>query len=61
MKGLGRALGGALIFSLPMLMTMEMWWLGFYMDRWRLSIFTVVTVALLVGLAHYRGLRKALT
>jgi hypothetical protein len=27
--GLGRAFGGALIFSLPMLMTMEMWWLGF--------------------------------
>ena len=27
-----RAFGGAMLFSLPMLMTMEMWWLGFYME-----------------------------
>ena len=24
-----------LIFALPLLMTMEMWWLGFHMDRFR--------------------------
>ena len=27
--------GGALIFYLPILMTMEMWWLGFAIDKFR--------------------------
>ncbi len=30
-----QAFGGAILFSFPMLMTMEMWWLGFYMDGLR--------------------------
>lgn len=40
--GLLRGVAGALIFSLPMLMTMEMWALGVTLDRWRM-------LALLVG------------
>jgi putative integral membrane protein (TIGR02587 family) len=55
--GLGRAFAGALIFSLPMLMTMEMWWLGFYMDPWRLALLLVLAVPLLVGLSHYGGFK----
>lgn len=39
-------------------MTMEMWWLGFYMSRGRLALFTVVMVVLLVGLARYSGFRN---
>ena len=53
--GLGRAYAGAIIFSLPLLMTMEMWWLGFYADRLRLAIFVAITVPLLIGLSHYSG------
>jgi putative integral membrane protein (TIGR02587 family) len=53
--GLGRAFGGALIFSLPMLMTMEMWWLGFSMQSWKLALFLVMTIPLLIGLSHYMG------
>lgn len=34
-KGLARAFGGSIIFASPLLMTMEMWWLGFYMNRKR--------------------------
>jgi uncharacterized membrane protein len=30
LAGLARGLGGAILFALPLLMTMEMWWLGFY-------------------------------
>jgi putative integral membrane protein (TIGR02587 family) len=56
--GLARAFAGALIFSISLLMTMEMWWLGFYMSRGRLALFTVVMVVLLVGLARYSGFRK---
>lgn len=53
--GIGRAFGGALIFSLPMLMTMELWWLGFMLDRFRLAMLVVVTLPLLVGLARRIG------
>lgn len=55
--GLGRAFAGALIFSLPMLMTMEVWSLGFYMSSWRLALLLVVTVPLLVGLSRYGGFK----
>lgn len=53
--GLARAVGGAMIFALPILMTREMWSLGFYMNRVRLAILIVVTLPLLVGLSHFSG------
>jgi putative integral membrane protein (TIGR02587 family) len=53
--GLARAFGGAVIFSLPLLMTMEMWWLGLYMDRARLALLLVILIPLLVFLSHYIG------
>jgi putative integral membrane protein (TIGR02587 family) len=56
--GLARAFAGALLFAMSLHMTMEMWWLGFYMSPNRLLVFTVVTFGLLVGLARYRGFRK---
>lgn len=52
---MGRAAAGALIFSLPMLMTMEMWWIGFYVDEIRLAVLMAVTVPLLVALSYYVG------
>jgi putative integral membrane protein (TIGR02587 family) len=53
--GLARAFGGALVFSLPLLMTMEMWWLGFHMDRLRLALLLATEFPLLVALAHFAG------
>ena len=58
--GLGRAFGGALIFSLPMLMTMEMWSLGFSMRPWKLALLLLVTIPLLIGLSHYMGFEDTL-
>src|SRR5687768_4648627 len=58
-KGLARAFGGAIIFALPLLMTMEMWWLGFYMDRLRLALFLVVLLPLLGGLSYYAGFEES--
>jgi putative integral membrane protein (TIGR02587 family) len=55
---LARAFGGALIFSLPLLMTMEMWWLGFSMSRLRLALLLAVMVPFLTVLSHYRGFEK---
>jgi len=57
--GLTRALGGAIIFGFPLLMTMEMWWLGFYMDRTRLLLFLLLNGAVLVGLAYFAGFEEA--
>lgn len=55
LMNLGRAAAGALVFALPMLMTMEMWWLGFYIDRLRLALLLLATLPLLVMLAHFVG------
>lgn len=34
---------------------MEMWFLGFYIDEFRLALFTAFTVPMLVGLSYYDG------
>jgi len=56
LRGAGRAVGGALVFSLPMLMTMEMWQLAYTMEAWRLAILVCVAVPLLIGLSHVIGI-----
>ena len=57
--GLARAFGGAIIFGYPLMMTMEMWWLGFHMDRARLLAFLVITLAMLCGLSFFAGFEQA--
>jgi putative integral membrane protein (TIGR02587 family) len=52
---LGRAFGGALVFSIPSLMTMEMWWLGFSSNGFRLALFVALTLPLLTGLSYFEG------
>ena len=47
--------GGAILFSFPLLMTMEMWWLGFYMDRFRLALFLALAFVLVLGLSYFEG------
>ena len=51
-RDLTRAVGGALLFALPLLMTMEMWALGFSMERERLILFVLLGLgaALVAGL-----------
>ena len=56
--GLARAFAGAVIFAFPLLMTMEMWWLGFYVDRTRLLLFLILTLGLLVPLSRRIGFEK---
>lgn len=52
---LARAAGGAVIFALPLLMTMEMWWLGFTIDRGRLLLLVLVLLPTLVALSYHAG------
>lgn len=54
---LARAFAGALIFALPMLMTMEMWWIGFSISEGRLIVLILLLVPLLVGLSRFGGFK----
>ena len=59
--GLARAFGGAIFFSLPLLMTMEMWWFGSTMSRGPLVLLMVLMIPVLVGLSHYSGFKETAT
>ena len=58
LTGIARAFGGAVLFAFPLLMTMEMWELGFTMSRSRLALFIALTLPLLVGLSYFAGFEK---
>src|SRR3954463_12109091 len=55
LEGLARGFGGAVLFALPLMMTMEMWWLGFYMSPYRLVILLTLFFPILIGLSYYIG------
>ncbi len=57
-RGLARAAAGAMIFAFPLLMTMEMWWLGFYLPPLRLFLFLLLTLILLVPLSRFVGFER---
>lgn len=59
--GIGRAVGGAIVFSLPIMMTMEMWWIGFYIEPLRLLILTALSLPLYYGISTLVGFRKSKT
>jgi putative integral membrane protein (TIGR02587 family) len=56
---IGRAAGGAIFFSLPLLMTMEMWELGFHIERGPLVLFMLLMFPMLVGLDRVSGFKDA--
>ncbi len=56
---LARAFGGAIIFGLPLLMTAEMWSLGFSMDPLRLALFLILMFPVLGVLAYYAGFEES--
>ncbi|MBC5784965.1 TIGR02587 family membrane protein [Ramlibacter sp. USB13] len=53
--GLARAFGGAVIFGLPLLMTMEMWSLGAVVPAWKLAVLLVAFLPVLVLLSWHAG------
>jgi putative integral membrane protein (TIGR02587 family) len=54
----GRGVAGGLMFSLPLLYTMEVWWAGFIAHPWRLIAYVCATFVLLLGYNRYAGLRR---
>ena len=54
----GRGLAGGLLFSLPLLYTMEVWWEGFIARPERILGYLVCIFLLLLGYNRYAGLRR---
>ena len=53
----GRGLAGGLLFSLPLLYTMEVWWSGFIARPERILAYLGCVFLLLLGYNRYAGLR----
>jgi len=51
-----RGLAGGLMFSLPLLYTMEVWWAGFVAEPLRLLFYIAAVFILLLGYNYYVGL-----
>lgn len=57
--GVGRAVGGAFVFGLPLMMTMEMWRLGFYIEPLRLLALILISLPVLVCVSSVIGFRES--
>lgn len=60
-RGLARAAGGAIIFGLPLLMTMEMWSLGLAVHPARMALFIALNFLVLVTLSRFGGFEPTST
>jgi putative integral membrane protein (TIGR02587 family) len=54
----GRGVAGGMMFSLPLLYTREVWWVGFIAHPYRLLVYVLATFLLLIGYNRYSGLRR---
>lgn len=57
-RGYARGALGAILVSIPLLATMEMWWLGFTMPPWKMLLFLIVNFGVLIVLEYYSGMRE---
>ncbi|MFC6998339.1 TIGR02587 family membrane protein [Rufibacter roseus] len=55
----GRGIIGGLLFSLPMLYTMEVWWTSYDVNPWHLLLYMGMTFCLLLAYNTYAGLRPS--
>lgn len=53
-----RAFASAFIFGIPLLFTMEMWWIGQYAERWKILTFVAAALATNLGLSYAAGFRS---
>ena len=54
----GRGIAGGLMFALPLLYTMEVWWAGFILHPVRILLYGIATFALLLLYNRFAGLRR---
>lgn len=57
----GRGIAGGLLFSLPLLYTMEVWWRGFTADPKTLLLYLALTYVVLLGYNRYSGVHHSAT
>ncbi|WP_242917578.1 TIGR02587 family membrane protein [Pontibacter liquoris] len=57
LKEYARGIAGGLLFSFPLLYTMEVWWIGFIVTPLQLIMLIVATYILLLGYNHFAGMR----
>ncbi|GAB3539981.1 TIGR02587 family membrane protein [Pontibacter brevis] len=57
LKEYARGIAGGLLFSFPLLYTMEVWWAGFIVKPLDLLVLVVVTYLLLLGYNRFAGMR----
>lgn len=57
----GRGIAGGLMFSLPLLYTMEVWWAGFTLHPARVLLYLASTFVLLMLYNRFAGLRRDAT
>ena len=57
-RAYARGMAGGLLVAMPLLATMEMWWLGFYMPPGKMLLFLVVNFFILLILEYYSGFRR---
>ena len=56
--GLARAYVGAILFAVPLMMTMELWQFGVSMDRARLALYVALAVPVAILLTRRVGFRR---
>lgn len=57
LTNLARAFSGAFLFGIPLLFTMEMWWIGSYAEPWKLVLLLGLTLAANLGLNYFAGFK----
>lgn len=55
---LARATSGAFLFGMPLLFTMEMWWIGTFTELWKLLLFLALALGVNIMLAYFAGFRR---
>ncbi|MCW2962250.1 MAG: integral rane protein [Thermoleophilia bacterium] len=58
LNDLTKAFAGAFLFGIPLLFTMEMWWIGEHLHRGRLSAFLALGLLVNAALAYFSGFRR---
>lgn len=58
LKEYARGIAGGLLFSFPLLYTMEVWWAGFIASPAQLVLLVIATYLLLLGYNRYAGMRE---
>ena len=53
-----RGLAGGFLFGIPLLYTMEAWWIGVYAEPWRLLLLLLFALVINWMLAHFSGFRR---